>query len=1637
MLIDAIAPQLLSITAESSNQRHASSQTLLLSFTKPVLGLDPTDLTLTASSSSGAPVPAGQISGLVPINPASNGAASQFRLSLNGIEGEGTFTVALKASNTAIGDGAGNALTASTATSAITGSLSVDTIAPEAPSVDPIGWDHTLNASESSDPNGVSLSGRSSGIEAAQTISLSISSDTSTTNTSNNTASTPLLTVQAAVGADGRWSTTLSPTQLAALTDGDYILSIAAADAAGNAAPAASQRFRIDRTSPTLSNPVGDSTTNPPLADGVLNLTELTDLSTLVISGSSDAEDGQVITLQVGDERLSSTVASGVWQFDLPVDVFSELDDGPLDLRLDLTDRAGNRSSVASSLLLDRTAAINLLPISSDGWINKSERDQPLILSGLSEGVEDGRSLTVSITPTSTNSSTTTSSNSPSSFSTTVQADAFSFSAPAWALELTDGNSYTVAISGRDQSGNPVFSSRTISVDLTAPTVALQLRRANGDTIDLSSFQGVINAADLAAGLALTSAASSDASTTSVSVGRTEAVLVAPQPDGDGSSDAMRWTLPLTTDRLDLAEEGTLAFSVVVTDQAGNSAVQTANIAIDRATEITIDALPIDGSRGNDHINSAEAAQLLIAGRSRWLESGATVHLTILQNDNAIASATTTNQDGRWQIPLDGSSWPDGSLEALVTVVDAAGNSDSDSRSFTKNTATPLAINLAIAGDNVINAAEANSAIPPSIAGYLSNIEDGQAISVTLPAAGTLDSRTLATTVDGGIFNLAIPADLLAAYAAANGSTSATISATNIAGNTLNTTLPFQVDTQPPALSLEPVSIEAWTNAALDPETHPLTLTGSSTSEHDQPIRVLLNGTTLIASRSSEDPSRWSLPLPADVLRELLISDNSLQVETSDNAGNLTALSKIFDLPAIAATPPLLSGLPDGDLYVLNEGTLLIGQPSADQPVTWSLEDDFGQEFAINPTTGSFSFRRPMRLADLDAAGMPIGNVNSTVTLVARNARGLEARRNLWVITQNTPDPAPDLLDQDGIAASLEDLASNGRSTAGDLNDDGIADSLQPNVTAIPWISKDNFQAATADPSAAAPNSFSVLVAAPNVRITDVQVRKPEELALSTNSSSALPALITTTTLGGTVAAAVTAPYDPLVFRLESFDAASQTPLDAFIDLAPALADGSDPYPGTQVRQIIDLPGSGLRINTYLKWNPAANGGAGSWYEFLADGNPNTYDSGAELIDLNADGLIDRILLTYIDGDPAGGDVDGIVNGIIDDPGMPAELVVDSEVAADPAPAASQIQPIDSDGDGLREVLTDRDGKIIDANNDGIADADQGLVTALRLINDGSLASDYGAITVDEAVRIQATNLLTTSDAGLFSITGADDVNRDVPLPSGISNLLSGAIAFQVDGLPAGTSTQATIHLPAGLNPTLSAGSALAYLRYNYLTNRFEQYRSTSGVNLYTLVDGDGDGVPEEITLQLTDGDPLWDGDGTADGRIIDPGFLAQGSLTQRGTPRPDILTGNLLDNLLLGGNKRDRLIGDLGDDTLIGGRGRDRLIGGDGADNMIGGRGRDIYIYESLEDSTIQHTDRITLGRRDRIDLRQLDADLTSAGNQAFRFLDRDQEFSAVAGELRLAGQQLQADVDGDRIADWVVDLKGPTPLSIDMLIL
>ena len=156
-----------------------------------------------------------------------------------------------------------------------------------------------------------------------------------------------------------------------------------------------------------------------------------------------------------------------------------------------------------------------------------------------------------------------------------------------------------------------------------------------------------------------------------------------------------------------------------------------------------------------------------------------------------------------------------------------------------------------------------------------------------------------------------------------------------------------------------------------------------------------------------------------------------------------------------------------------------------------------------------------------------------------------------------------------------------------------------------------------------------------------------------------------------------------------------------------------------------------------------------------------------------------------------------------------------------------------------------------------------------------------------------------------------------------------------------------------------------------------------------------------------------------------------------------DTLNGNSGDNVLDGGFGHDVINGGAGNDTIIGGGDYDVLTGGAGSDTFVfNGHlvpkhnvDGSISLGEAFDTSaSIFTADVITDFEQgiDHIDLRGIDADINTTGDQAFNFIGTSQ-FTGHAGELceHLAAIYLntyvvQGDVDGDGQADFSILVQG-----------
>jgi Ca2+-binding RTX toxin-like protein len=148
-----------------------------------------------------------------------------------------------------------------------------------------------------------------------------------------------------------------------------------------------------------------------------------------------------------------------------------------------------------------------------------------------------------------------------------------------------------------------------------------------------------------------------------------------------------------------------------------------------------------------------------------------------------------------------------------------------------------------------------------------------------------------------------------------------------------------------------------------------------------------------------------------------------------------------------------------------------------------------------------------------------------------------------------------------------------------------------------------------------------------------------------------------------------------------------------------------------------------------------------------------------------------------------------------------------------------------------------------------------------------------------------------------------------------------------------------------------------------------------------------------------------------------------------------NILLGKANNDVFYGLGGADELQGNGGDDVLDGGAGDDLLIGGSGADLLTGGAGGDLIRMFDGHSGTGAAADRITdfVNWVDKIDLRDVDSDSGTVGNQAFCWIGTS-AFSSTAGELRYhfdgTDTWLQADITGDGVSDFEIVFTGSVTL-------
>ena len=833
---------------------------------------------------------------------------------------------------------------------------SVDATAPTV-SIEIVSDNNIINAAEAQQDlviNGVSNA------EAGQTVTVTLNGVDYTT------------TIQ----ANGSWSVTVPSADIGAITDGDYTITAAVADKAGN--PASADRdVLVDTTAPQLTiNTVSD--------DDVINSAE--HAQALIVTGSvTGAAAGDVVTVTINNKDYTATLdTSGRWSVGVPAADVSALAAGDYTITAALTDKAGNSNSTTHEVEVNLTAPVLTIDtVSGDDVINSSEKTQDLTITGTASGLAAGAVVTVMLNG--------------KAYSATVDTNGqWTTTVPASEVGQLGEALYTVSASATDSVGNSSSTSHTVNVESVLP----------GVIINTVAGDDVINAAELATGQTISG------TVVNAEAGNTVTVSVGGHSYTATVQDNLTWSVSVPESVLTALGNGDLTVTASVTNGVGNSGSGERDITIDA----NLPGLRVDTVAGDDVINSIEHGQnLIITGSSDGLTAGTALTVTV----NGKTYPATVLADGTWSAAIpsaDVSALAAGTVTVNVEGQSSAGNPVTINHDVTVDLAN-VAISIdAIASDDVINAAERGADLV--LSGTTSNVEENQIVTITF------GGKNYTATVDAeGKWTATVPsADLTGLK---DGDASVQVSVTNVNGNSASAGREYSVDATAPSVTINTIATDDILNAT--EAQSDLAISGTSTAEAGQTLTVSLNGkdyTTTVSANGS-----WTLNVPAADLAGLTDGSVTVTASVSDKAGNPASVDHTLtvDVTVPAVTIHTVAGDDVINVAEHNQAQIISGSATgaaAGDKITVTIG---GQTYTtVLDAAGNWSVGVPASVI----SGLSDGSVTVTASVTDAAGNTGSGTHNVTVDT-GLPSVSFNAISDDNVLNAVEkgqDLSVNGTS---------------------------------------------------------------------------------------------------------------------------------------------------------------------------------------------------------------------------------------------------------------------------------------------------------------------------------------------------------------------------------------------------------------------------------------------------------------------------------------------------------------------------------------------------------------------------------------------------------------------------------
>ena len=766
--------------------------------------------------------------------------------------------------------------------------------------------DNVINASEQS--AGFTLSGTSKNLAQGTALTVTLNGKTYT----------------AEVGANGAWSVKVPAADAQALGDGTWTVNVSGKDAAGNTV-SGSQTIGVDTASPVIS-------VDTIAQDNIINAAEHN--QPLTLTGKTDAEAGQIVTVTLNGKNHTATVGSdGSWSVTLPASEVQTLANGEHTLTVNVSDKAGNGSSITADFTVDTAApVVTINTVAGDDILNTSEQGQAQIISGQANGAAEGDVVTVTVGG--------------KTFTGVVQADgSWSVGVPASVIGALGEGSHSISVAVTDAAGNTGSATHGITLSGNPPEF----------TLDPISQDNVLNAQEAMQPLSL-SGTSNLPNGSAVTVTLNNVNYQATVENG-------RWSVQVpVSDVLDLANT-LYTVSVSGTDSVGNSGSAEANLLVDTVLPQVI----VNTFAGDNLVNNAEAAvDQTLSGRVTGAAAGDTVSVTV----GGKSYTATVGSDLKWSVTIpsaDLQAFGDGDLTFSASVTNAHGNTGTGERDININAELPgLRVNT-ISGDDVINAIEQQQDL--AVTGSSTHLAEGTQITVII------NNVEYVTTVNAsGSWQIGVPAADLQAWTA--GGITVSVSAEDAWGNTVAAEHPIELDLNAVAVTIDTVTTDDMLNAA--EKGADVTLSGQTQGvEAGQTVVVKFADQTFTA-QVQQDGS-WHLTVPASAMETLIDGRAQVSVSVTNVNGNSADASRVV---IVDTQPPAitLDNLTDDNIINAAEAQqdlVLSGSTTAEtgQTVTVTLN---GKSYQ---TTVQADGRWQLNVPAADVGALTDGNVTVTATV--------------------------------------------------------------------------------------------------------------------------------------------------------------------------------------------------------------------------------------------------------------------------------------------------------------------------------------------------------------------------------------------------------------------------------------------------------------------------------------------------------------------------------------------------------------------------------------------------------------------------------------------------------------------------------